>query len=85
MGNYLATQPVNAGHAWLSGFEAAYLQHFSSLPGRWGGFGLSANYGYTASRTADIPGRSDHPRLLRTSPNAFNISPTFDRVASRYE
>jgi TonB-dependent receptor len=78
-GTYLATQPVNAGTAWVSGFEAAYLQHFGSLRGRWAGLGLSANYGYTASRANDIPGRSDHPRLLRTSPNAFNISPTYDR------
>jgi TonB-dependent receptor len=79
LGNFLATQPVNAGSAWISGFEAAYLQHFSFLPGAWGGLGVSANYGYTASGTNLIPGRSDHPRLLRTSPNAFNISPTFDR------
>jgi TonB-dependent receptor len=79
LGNYLATQPVNAGSAWITGFEGAYLQHFSSLPGAWGGLGLSANYGYTASRTTGIPGRSDHPRLLRMSPNAFNISPTYDR------
>jgi TonB-dependent receptor len=79
LGNYLATQPVNAGSAWITGFEAAYLQHFSSLPGKWAGLGLSANYGYTASRANEIPGRSDHPRLLRTSPNAFNISPTYDR------
>lgn len=78
LGNYLATQPVNAGSAWLSGFEASYLQHFSSLPGPWAGLGLSANYGYTASGTTGIPGRSDHPRLLRMSPNAFNISPTYD-------
>ena len=77
--NFLATQPVNAGSAWISGLEAAYLQHFSSLPGVWGGLGLSANYGYTASGTSGIPGRSDHPRLLRMSPNAFNISPTYDR------
>ena len=79
LSNYLATQPVNAGHAWLSGFEAAYLQHFSSLPGAWGGLGLSANYSYIASSTSGIPGRSDHPRLLRMSPNMFNISPTYDR------
>jgi TonB-dependent receptor len=79
LGNYLATQPVNAGSAWLTGLEAAYLQHFSSLAGKWGGLGLSANYGYTASGTTGIPGRSDHPRLLRMSPNAFNISPTYDR------
>ena len=79
LGNFLATQPVNAGSAWIGGFEASYLQHFTSLPGGLGGLGLSANYGYTASGTSGIPGRTDHPRLLRTSPNAFNISPTWDR------
>ena len=31
-GNYLATQPVNAGSAWLSGFEASYLQHYTRFP-----------------------------------------------------
>jgi TonB-dependent receptor len=79
LGNYLATEPVNGGSAWISGIEAAYLQHFSMLPGPWAGLGISANYGYTDSRISGIPGRSDSPRLLRTSPNAFNISPTFDR------
>ena len=78
-GNYLATQPVNAGSAWLSGFEASYLQHYTALPGFLGGLGLSANYSYIGSRTNGIPGRSDHPRLLRDSPNVFNISPTYDR------
>lgn len=73
------TQPFNAGSAWINGFEAAYLQHFSSLPGLLGGLGFSANYGYTASRASGLPGRSDHPRLLRNSPNSWNISPTFDR------
>jgi TonB-dependent receptor len=79
LGNYLATQPVNAGSAWITGFEASYIQHFAFLPGRWSGLGLSANYGYTTSQTSNIPGRSDQPALLRTSPNAFNISPTYDR------
>jgi TonB-dependent receptor len=78
-GNYLATQPVNAGSAWLSGFEASYLQHYTALPGFLGGLGLSANYSYIGSSTNGIPGRSDHPRLLRDSPNVFNISPTYDR------
>ncbi len=78
-GNYLATQPVNAGSAWLSGFEASYLQHYTALPGLLGGLGLSANYSYIGSRTSGIPRRSDNPRLLRNSPNMFNISPTYDR------
>ncbi len=77
-GNYLATQPVNAGSAWLSGFETSYLQHYTSLPGLFSGLGLSANYSYIGSRTSGIPGRSDNPRLLRNSPNMFNISPTYD-------
>jgi hypothetical protein len=78
-GNYLATQPVNGGSAWLSGFEASYLQHYTALPGFLGGLGMSANYSYIGSRTDGIPGRSDHPRLLDDSPNVFNISPTYDR------
>jgi TonB-dependent receptor len=79
LGNYQETQPVNAGSGWVTGVEVAYLQHFSALPGAWGGLGLSANYGYTASQASGIPNRSDHPMLPRTSPNAFNISPTYDR------
>jgi TonB-dependent receptor len=79
LGNYLATEPINAGSGWISGFEFNYLQHYSRLPGLLGGLGMSANYGYTASQANGIPGRSDHPNLLRTSPNAFNISPTYDR------
>ncbi len=78
-GNYLATQYVNAGSAWLSGFETSYLQHYTNLPGFLGGIGMSANYSYIGSSTNGIPGRSDHPRLLRNSPNMFNISPTYDK------
>ena len=79
LGNYLGSQPVNAGNAQISGFEAAYIQHLSFLPGAWGGLGISGNYGYTASRANGIPGRSDHPRLERNAPNTWNISPTYDR------
>ncbi len=79
VGTYTATQPVNAGSAWVSGFEAAYLQHLSFLPGKLGGLGISANYGYTASRAEGLSGRADHPRLLRNAPNTWNISPTYDR------
>ncbi|MCU1317245.1 MAG: TonB-dependent receptor [Candidatus Acidoferrum typicum] len=75
------TQPVNAGSAWINGFEAAYLQHLSFLPGAFAGLGISANYGYTASRTSFGPdfGRTDHPRLVRNAPHTWNISPTYDR------
>jgi TonB-dependent receptor len=78
-GLYTVSQSINAGSARLTGFEAAYLQHLSFLPGFWGGLGISANYGYTYSTTNGLPGRSDHPRLLRSAPNTWNISPTYDR------
>jgi TonB-dependent receptor len=79
VGTYTVTQPINAGSAWISGFEAAYLQHLTFLPGKLGGLGVSANYGYTASQASGLPGRSDHPRLLRNAPNTWNVSPTYDR------
>jgi TonB-dependent receptor len=78
-GTFTVTQPINAGSAWITGFEAAYLQHLTFLPGKFSGLGISANYGYTNSRTDGLPGRSDHPRLLRNAPNTWNISPTYDR------
>jgi TonB-dependent receptor len=78
-GTYTATQPINAGSAWIVGFEAAYLQHLTFLPGPLSGLGISANYGYTDSRANGLPGRLDHPRLLRNAPNTWNISPTYDR------
>jgi TonB-dependent receptor len=78
-GSWLVTEAVNAGHAWIQGFEANYIQHLGFLPGAWAGLGISANYAYADSRAYGLVGRSDHPRLQRTSPNAFNVSPTYDR------
>jgi TonB-dependent receptor len=79
VGTYTTTEPINAGNAAIGGVEAAYLEHLTFLPGKLAGLGISANYGYTASRISGLPGRSDHPRLLRNSPNTWNISPTYDR------
>jgi TonB-dependent receptor len=78
-GLYIVSQSINAGNATVAGFEAAYLQRLSFLPGWLGGFGISANYGYTYSQANGLPGRSDHPRLLRSAPNTWNVSPTYDR------
>ncbi len=78
---YKVSQWVNLGSAWVGGFEVAYLQHYTSLPGMLGGLGLSANYSYTDSRASGLEslGRSDHPPLTRQAPNTWNISPTYDR------
>jgi TonB-dependent receptor len=77
-GTYLVSQPINAGSGWVYGFEASYIQHLTFLPGLLHGLGISANYGYTNSQANGLPGRSDHPRLLRSAPNTWNISPTYD-------
>ena len=72
-------QRVNGSSAHLSGFEVAYQQHLTFLPGAMGGLGLSTNYSYTSSQANGVPGRSDAPPLQRQAPHTWNISPTYDR------
>lgn len=76
---YNVSQIINGSSASLVGFEAAYIQHLSFLPGALSGFGLSANYSWTASNAGSLPGRPDHPALQRQAPNTWNLSPTYDR------
>jgi len=73
------SQPINGLSAKVYGFEIAYQQHLTFLPGALAGIGISANYGYTHSSTDGVPGRSDKPPLQRQAPNTWNISPTYDR------
>jgi TonB-dependent receptor len=77
--SFLQTAPINAGSAYVWGWEAAYEQRWSFLPGLLGGLGFSGNYSHTSSSTDGLPGRSDHPALLRQAPNTWNLSPTYDR------
>ncbi len=60
---YYLDQTINAGSAYVYGFEIAYQQHFTRLPGAFNGLGVSANYGYTASE-AKLPPYID-PALLQ--------------------
>jgi TonB-dependent receptor len=74
----LVSQPINAGSAYVQGFEIGFQQRMPYLPSVMGGLGISANYSHTASTARDLPGRSDQPALLRDAPNTWNISPTYD-------
>jgi TonB-dependent receptor len=74
----LVTEPINAGSAYVQGFEVSFQQRLTYLPSVMGGLGISANYSYTNSKARGLPGRSDQPALLRDAPNTWNISPTFD-------
>jgi TonB-dependent receptor len=73
------TMYVNGENAYVYGFEAAYQQHWTMLPGALRGLGFSGNYTYTASQLKGIPGvRIDHPALQRQTPNSWNLGPTYD-------
>lgn len=73
------TQPVNAGSAYIAGFETAFQQRMSYLPGVMKNFGVSANFGYSTSEAKGVnPLRTDSPALLRQAPYSWNFSPTYD-------
>ena len=76
---FIQSQPINAGSAYVWGWEIAYQQRWSSLPGFLGGLGFSGNYAWTTSATFGLPGRSDHPPLMRQAPNNWNLGPTYAR------
>jgi TonB-dependent receptor len=80
---YQLNQTINGPNAHIAGFEAAWEQRLSRLPGLLSGFGVSANYSYTSSQVS-FPagfsgGRTDHPSLLRQAPNTWNLGFTYDK------
>jgi TonB-dependent receptor len=87
---YQQQQSINGPSAHIAGFEAAWEQRLSRLPGLLSGLGVSANYSYTTSRVnfpahfsgADptLPGRIDHPSLQRQAPNTWNLGMTYDKA-----
>ena len=84
-GDYIISQPLNAGSAHLFGFEIAYLQHFSFAPGI---PQRDLAFRQTTGTRFRVPAESrdvlDHPHLLRQAPNTWNISPTYDRGRFSY-
>jgi TonB-dependent receptor len=73
--------PINGPNAHITGFEAAWQQRLTFMPGALNGLGVSANYSYTTSQ-ATFPtdaGRTDHPTLVRTAPNNWNFDVTYDK------
>jgi TonB-dependent receptor len=74
-------QPINGPSAKVWGFETAWNQHLSFLPGLLNGLGIAANYTYTDSKATFDPstGRTGTARLQRTTPNEFNVGLTYDK------
>jgi len=78
-------KPLNGTKAHIFGFEAAYQQLFTFLPGLLNGLGGSANYSHTISK-AVVPARTDDPALARQGPNNWNVGVTYDkkRLSTRF-
>jgi TonB-dependent receptor len=86
---YLRQQSINGPSAHIAGFEMAWQQRLSFLPGLLNGIGVAANYSYAASQVtfpvgfsstvAGGQGRIDHPALQRQAPNTWNLGFTYDK------
>ncbi len=76
---YDLVEPINGSSGHLAGFEAAYQQRLTFLPGALRALGISANYSYTTSQVDSVPFRTDSPPLQRQAPNTWNVSPTYDK------
>jgi TonB-dependent receptor len=80
---FFLNQSINGPNAHIAGIEAAWEQRFSFLPSFLSGFGVSANYSYTASQATFPAGfngsRIDQPSLQRQAPNNWNAGLTYDK------
>jgi TonB-dependent receptor len=81
--SYQVQESINGPNAHITGFEAAWEQRLSFLPGLMNGLGVAANYSYTTSQvsfpTGFNGGRTDHPALQRQAPNTWNLGATYDK------
>jgi TonB-dependent receptor len=77
-------ESINGPSGYITGFETAWEQRLSFLPGLLSGFGVSANYSYSTSQVT-FPagfngGRTDHPALPRQAPNNWNLGFSYDKA-----
>jgi TonB-dependent receptor len=80
---FIQRQPINGPSAHIAGFEMAWQQRLSFLPGLLNGSGVRANYSWTTSQATFPPnvfsGRTDQPSLQRQAPNNWNFDYTYDK------
>jgi TonB-dependent receptor len=73
----LELQVVNGDHAHVQGFELAYQQHMTYLPGVLKYARINTNLTYTESRNFNLTNRTDSPALVGQAPLTWNISPSY--------
>ncbi len=74
--NYRITTMRNGGSARYRGFELAYQQQFTFLPGFWRGLGFSANYTQLSTK-GDYGGASATTLVAGFVPKAANVAVTY--------
>jgi TonB-dependent receptor len=75
--NYFVDRPYNADTGKLYGFEAAYQQFFSSLPGWMSGLGMQANFTFMNGGLTEPDGtRNTFPGM---SKKAYNLVGLYER------
>ena len=91
--NVLVSQPYNAGHGTIKGFEVAYQQYYDFLPGALKGLGLQANFTYVDSKGSRnaasnpydttqvnnlLSGKVDNLPLEGLSKKSYNVAALYD-------
>ncbi|MBO9560119.1 MAG: TonB-dependent receptor [Caulobacter sp.] len=84
------TQPYNAGHGKVKGFEVAYQQYYDFLPGALRGFGVQANFTYIDSKGARNASANPYDNTQITNAKAQDLplegmSKTSYNVAALYD
>ena len=76
---YTLTRNMNGGSGRVRGFELAYSQRFTRLPGFWKGFGLNANYTRIESRGnySASGGTQTNAQIAGFMPETFNASVSY--------
>lgn len=71
------TQPINATSGTITGFEVAWQQRLTFLPGALNGFGLYLNYTHTTSSATQPNGRTT--RFAGQAENAYNVAVSYEK------
>ncbi|MET3668070.1 TonB-dependent receptor [Caulobacter sp. 1776] len=86
----LVTQPYNAGHGTVKGFEVAYQQYYDFLPGALRGLGLQANFTYIDSKGTQNASANPYDNTQITNAAAVSLplegmSKTSYNIAALYD
>lgn len=82
--DYYVTRPANGGSGSLKGYELAYTQFFTSLPGAWSGLGVQLNGTYMTGEVLNTTTKKMEPitNVSKKSMNAVLIY-EYEQISAR--